>query len=107
MEIPEGPLLLRLESVDVEPQAQQARHARWWNLEERKRGVRNIEIEPFVLRPEQRRCRPIETVAGRQDRLRRAIRGDAHNRVERIGAAIEIAAHVEREVVAENAGSMR
>jgi hypothetical protein len=73
--------------VHVESQAQEAGPSRRRDLEEWKRGVRNIEIEALVLVAEQDSRRAVETVERREDRLHRPVRRDAHDRVERIGIA--------------------
>src|SRR6476660_5198783 len=51
-----------LESVDVEAQAQQAWRSRPGHLEERKRGVRHIEVEAFVAVSEQHGSRAVEAI---------------------------------------------
>ena len=99
---------LRLgESMDLELQAQEAGSPRRRDLKERKCGVCNVEIEAFVVAAEQDGRRTVETIGRRQDRFHRTVRRDAHNRIERIGPAIEVAVHVECEVVAEDACGVR
>ena len=98
---------LRLEeSVDVELQTQEAGNPRRRNLKERKRGVRNAARSPRPCG----RTGPTSGRRGHRSQLRIVAivpSGDAHDRVERIGPAIEVAVDVERKVVAEDARRVR
>src|SRR5262249_47815120 len=91
---------------DPDAKPHQAGASRILTWEEWERAVRDIEVLPVSSHTEGGGGRPVEPVGGGQQRRNRAVRRHGHDSVEWVRGSVEIAIHVESEVVERYVGGM-